>query len=193
MLSPALGSCEDPDLQQRTFLFQKAQVFFPGSHANDCFLLLQKGLSEAEGCEGQDRQGRSGGTKHYLLQAAAWGLVACANTAFLSARSFPPTAWGPHSSPTHTDPSKFCLGGKQTPLAPHLLHQAGQRGAEQSSLAPHLPAVNLLPKIAAEPRGILMAATQPFSVLKGCKENLELLACVQTGAVLPGSEGSAEQ
>lgn len=38
-----------------------------------------------------------------------------------------------------------------------------------------------------------MAVTQPFSVLKGCKESLELLACVQTGAVLPESEDSPEQ
>lgn len=66
------------------------------------------------------------------------------------------------------------------------LHQT-QREVEENSLVSHLPAINLLPKIAAEPWGVFIAATQAFSALK------EALARVSTDAVLPEFGDSVEQ
>jgi len=89
----------------------------------------------------------------------------------------------PYTPSTQTLPVKHCLGSKQIPLA-HQQPSSTEQSVKYDSLVSHLPAINLFPKIAAEPWGIFIADTQAFSVLKDCKENFLGLACVLTDAIL---------
>lgn len=119
------------------------------------------------------------------LLGALWRVP---GTAFLSTLSFSLMGQGPTPAlcALYADPSFKALPSGQTnsPCSPAAHIQWArqfhwtQREVEQTSLVSHLPAINLLPKIAAEPWGIFIAATWAFFVLKDCKENFEVLACM---------------